>query len=145
MTLTVDTGAAVRRLTVRRAAAVVCGLLTATYTWMFVAVRTAETGASENTFGAYAQLAVVYLVGLMVLLYLDRRWLYAVGLAVQVVVVALFVVFGTAIFDYDLVADLPLALWVVVTLLGQALLVGMLGWLALAPAGRSPEGDEPVT
>jgi hypothetical protein len=50
-----------RRL--RLAAGAVSGAMTLVYLWMFFAVRAAEVGASENTFGAYLQLAVVYAVG----------------------------------------------------------------------------------
>jgi len=52
---------------------------------------------------------------------------------VQVAVVALFFTFGVAVFDYPEVADLPLELWVATTLVGQAVLFGLLGYLTLTP------------
>ena len=128
-----------RRKSVRRVAAVVSGLVTATYLWMFFAVRAAETGLSENTFGAYIQLTVIYLIGTILLVVMDRRWLWGVGAAVQVIVLALFATFGIAIFDYSAVADLPLTLWAGVLTSAQLALLGLLGYLAISPTTPPPE------
>ena len=128
-----------RRKSVRRVAAVVSGLVTATYLWMFFAVRAAETGLSENTFGAYIQLTVIYLIGTILLVAMDRRWLWGVGAAVQVIVLALFATFGIAIFDYSAVADLPLTLWAGVLTSAQLALLGLLGYLAISPTSPPPE------
>ena len=128
-----------RRRPVRRTAAVVSGLVTVTYLWMFFAVRAAETGLSENTFGAYIQLTVIYLIGTILLVVMDRRWLWGVGAAVQVIVLALFATFGVAIFDYSAVADLPLTLWAGVLTSAQLALLGLLGYLAISPTTPPPE------
>jgi hypothetical protein len=117
------------RRKVRVTAGAVAGALTLVYLWMFFAVRAAEAGADENTFGAYLQLAAVYGLGTVLLLALDRPWVWVVGLVVQVVVASLFLVFGTAILDYDLVSGQPLWLWIILTSLGQAALLGLLGYL----------------
>jgi hypothetical protein len=114
--------------------------MTAIYLWMFFAIRAAEVGASENTFGAYLQLAVVYASGAGLLLVIDRRWVWALGIAVQVVVIGLFLVFGRAILHYDLVTDLPLWSWIVLTSVGQLALIGMLGYLLTTTP--TPEADD---
>jgi hypothetical protein len=127
-----------RRL--RLAAGAVSGAMTLVYLWMFFAVRAAEVGASENTFGAYLQLAVVYAVGTALLLAVDRRWVWGVGVVLQVVVIGLFLTFGRAILDYDRVADLPLWPWIVLTTVGQAALVGLLG--SLLATTRTPAAED---
>lgn len=133
--LTIHLEASARRR-VRLTAAAVCGLVTLVYLWMFFSVRAAEVGASENTFGAYLQLALVYALGTALLLVVDRRWVWGTGMAVQAVVIGLFLVFGRAVLDYDLVADLPLWLWITVTTLGQVALVGLLGYLVATTRPR---------
>jgi len=128
----------VRRHRARRSAAVVSGVVTVTYLWMFFAVRAAETGLSENTFGAYLQLTVIYLIGTVLLLAVDRRWLWGIGAAVQVIVLALFATFGVAIFDYSALVDLPLALWAVASTSAELALLGLLGYLAATPTTTTP-------
>ena len=85
-------------------------------------VHDAEASADvviDTTWGAYLFLAVPYLVGAFLLAITDRRALWVVGAAVQVVVVTLFVLFGVGVmspenegvFDYDeLVRMVPQAL-----------------------------------
>ncbi len=114
--------------------------MTVIYLWMFFAIRAAEVGASENTFGAYLQLAVVYASGAALLVVIDRRWVWGVGTAVQVAVIGLFLVFGRAILDYDLVTDLPLWSWIALTTLGQLALIAMLGYLLTTTP--TPEADD---
>jgi hypothetical protein len=130
-----------RRL--RHVATGISASLAVVYIWMFFAVRTAETGARENTFGAYLQLAVVYAAGALLLLLLDQRWVWAVGAGLQVVVITLFLVFGVAILDYDLVADLPLRLWITLTAVGQLALLGLLGYLAATGSWQAPTAGRP--
>jgi hypothetical protein len=126
-----------RRRQIRRGAALVSGLLALTYIWMFFAIRATELAAEvETTYGAYLFLTVPYVAGAVLLLLLDLRVLWAAGAVVQVAVVALFVTFGAAVFDYPEVADLPLELWVATTLIGQAVLFGLLGFLTLTPVPR---------
>ena len=130
---------AARRLSARRGAAILSAIVTLTYAWMFFAIRTAETGLSENTFGAYLQLTVIYTIGTVLLLVTDHRWLWGIGAAVQVIVLALFATFGIAIFDYSAVADLPLALWAATITTAQLLVLGLLGYLALSPTPTPSE------
>lgn len=127
-----------RRL--RSTAGAVCGAVTLVYLWMFFAVRAAEVGASENTFGAYLQLTVLYAAGTALLLAVDRRWVWGTGVALQVVVIGLFLTFGRAILDYDLVADLPLWPWIALTTLGQVTLLGLLGYLLVTT--RTPAAHD---
>jgi hypothetical protein len=57
-----------------------------------------------------------------------------------VVVIGLFLTFGRAILDYDRVADLPLWPWIVLTTVGQAALVGLLG--SLLATTRTPAAED---
>lgn len=138
-----DVAAAGPRRRLRLVAAGISASLTVVYLWMFLAVRTAEQGAGENTFGAYLQLAVLYAAGALLLLLLDRRWVWAVGAALQVAVITLFLVFGVAILDYDRVADLPLWWWIAFTSLGQLALLGLLGYLAATASSQAPTAGRP--
>lgn len=113
---------------------VVCLVLAGVYAWMFFAIRDVEvTAGLETTYGAYLFLMVGYATGAVLLLLVDRRVIWAIGVAVQGAVLGLYFAFGAAIFDYPEVAHLPLNLWVTVTLVGESLLIGLLGYLALTP------------
>lgn len=129
---------ALRRLRVRRVAAVLSGLVTVTYLWMFFAIRAAEAGLPENTFGAYLQLTVIYTIGTVLLLTVESHWVWGIGAAVQVIVLVLFATFGIAIFDYSAVADLPLTLWAGVLTSAELALLGLLGYLAITPKATAP-------
>jgi hypothetical protein len=129
-----------RRRSARHLTAATCGIVTLTYVWMFIAVRAVEADASENTFGAYLQLSLIYLIGTGLAIWLDNRVVWAIGAVVQLTVITLFLIFGMAIFDYALAADLPLELWALTTLVAQVLLFGLLTWLAATPR-RTPTAD----
>jgi hypothetical protein len=106
---------------------------------MFFAIRAAEAGLPENTFGAYLQLTVIYTIGTVLLLTVQSRWVWGIGAAVQVVVLGLFLTFGLAIFNYEAVAGLPVALWAVTITTAQLLLLGLLSYLTLSPTKTPPE------
>jgi hypothetical protein len=130
-----------RRRAIRRTAAGLCAALGALYLVLFVLVREAEAGLTENTFGAYLLLAVPYLVGAGLLLAVDVRLLWAAGAAAQIVVLALFALFGAGlfgpgegVFDYAALSDLPVELWAVVISGVEVVVLGLLGYLALTPS-----------
>lgn len=135
-----------RRRTVRRVAAIGCGVVALLYLALLVLVADAEAGAAENTFGAYLFLTVPYAVGAGLLLVVDRRPLWAVGAAVQVLVLVLFVMFGAGLFgpgqgvlDYDVLSDLRMGWWATVITALEVLLLGALAYLALTPEDARPD------
>ena len=130
-----------RRLT-RHLAAALCGIVGVLYLILLFLVADAESGASENTYGAYLLLAVPYLIGAALLLTVDRRALWIAGAAVQVAVIVLFVMFGAGafgpdqgVFDYDALSGLHMELWAAVTTGAEAVLLGLLSYLAFTPQG----------
>ena len=69
------------------------------------------------------------------------RGVLALGLAVQVLVLGLFVTVGVGVFDYDLLAALHMEIWAGVVTAGEVVLLGLLGYLRwgtrLSPVERS--------
>ena len=130
------------RTMTRHLAAAVCGIVGVLYLILLFLVADAESGASENTYGAYLLLAVPYLIGAGLLLAVDRRALWIAGAAVQVAVIALFVMFGAGVsgpgqgvFDYDALSGLHIELWAAVITGAEAVLLGLLSYLAFTPQG----------
>ncbi len=82
-----------------------------------VAQAEAVPGATDgSTYGGYLFLAVPYLVGAGLLAAVDRRALWVVGAAAQVVDIALFLMFGVGlfgpgVFEYEALSELPMELW----------------------------------
>ncbi len=130
-----------RRQAWRAAAALSLGL-GVLYGVLLVLVADAETGAGENTFGAYLFLSLAYLALSGLLAVSRSRWVLAFGLAVQVLVLGLFVTLGVGVFDYDLLAPLRMEIWAAVITLGELVLLGLLGYLRWG-AGRLPGGRSP--
>lgn len=70
----------------------------------------------------------------------DRRPLWVIGAAVQVVIIVLFVLFGAGVFepergvfDYDALSGLHMGVWAVVITGAELILLGLLSYLALTP------------
>jgi hypothetical protein len=138
-------------MTVRRTTRFVAAALSATVALLYLVllflVADAEAGARSlegDTYGAYLFLAVPYLAGAVLLLVYDHRVLWAVGAAVQVAVLVLFVMFGAGafgpgqgVFDYAALSDLPMGLWATVITGAEVVLLGLLVYLAAwsRPAG----------
>lgn len=123
----------IRRSTTRHLAAALCGIIGVLYLILLFLVADAESGASENTYGAYLFLALTYLLGAGLLTALDRRPLWLVGAAVQVVVIVLFVMFGTGVFDYDALSGLRMELWAAGITGAEVVVLGLLSYLAFDP------------
>lgn len=127
-----------RRRGVRYIAAALCLTVGVLYLVLLFLVADAEAAEAENTYGAYLFLSIPYLVGGVLLATLDRRSLCAVGAAVQVLVVALFVmfgvgVFGPGVFEYEALSGLHIGVWAAVITAAQIVLLGLLAYLALHP------------
>lgn len=129
-----------RRTTTRRLAATLCGIVGVLYLILLFLVAHAESGAAENTYGAYLFLAVPYLIGAGLLVAVDRRDLWLAGAAVQVVVIVLFVMFGAGffgpgqgVFDYDALSGLHMGYWAAGITGAEVVLLGMLSYLAFTP------------
>jgi hypothetical protein len=127
-----------RRTMTRHLAAALCGIVGVLYLILLLLVADAESGASENTYGAYLLLAVPYLIGAGLLLAVDRRALWIAGAAVQVAVIVLFVMFGAGVFgpgqgvfDYDALSGLHMEVWAAVITGAEAVLLGLLSYLAV--------------
>jgi hypothetical protein len=105
-----------------------------------VAQAEAVPGATDgSTYGGYLFLAVPYLVGAGLLAAVDRRALWVVGAAVQVVVIALFLMFGVGlfgpgVFEYEALTALPMELWAAGITGAQVILFGLLCYLAATQA-----------
>ena len=131
-----------RRRSVRYVAATVSAVTGALYLVLTFLVADAESvpGATDgDTYGGYLFLAIPFVAGAVVLLVADRRALWAVGAAVQVLVIALFVlfgigVFGPGVFEYEALSALPMELWAAAVTGLQVVLLGLLAYLALTPA-----------
>jgi hypothetical protein len=112
--------AADSRKRIRYVTAALCAIVAVLYLILMFLVADAEAvpGATDsNTYGAYLYLAVPYLIGCGLLLAVDRRVLWTIGAAVQLLVIALFVMFGVGafgpgVFDYEALSGLPIELWV---------------------------------
>lgn len=118
-------------------------VVTVLYAVLFVVVRGLETGpraaeVEDTTYGAYLFLMIAYLLGTIAYAVLDRPAVWLGGAALQVVVIALFFLFGTGALDYQLlVEETPVALWAIVITGLEVVLLGVLGYLfSLKPAGR---------
>lgn len=125
-----------RRRSLRYLTAALCLSVGVLYLALLFLVKHAEAAEAENTYGAYLFLSVPYLVGGVLLATLDRRSLYAIGAAVQVLVVALFVmfgigVFGPGVFEYQALSALHMGLWAALITGAQIVLFGLLSYLAL--------------
>lgn len=146
--MTGDTGtltrqASGRRRTVRYVGAGLCGVVAVLYLILMFVVRDVEVAAEvETTYGAYVFLAVPYLVGAVLLAGVDRRVLWAVGAVIQVVILTLFVMFGVGlfggegVFEDETLREIPMELWAAAITGAQVVLLGLLSYLALAPAGQ---------
>lgn len=131
-----------RRTMTRHLAAALCGIIGVLYLILLFLVANAESGASENTYGAYLFLAVPYLIGAVLLAAVDRRDLWIAGATIQVVVIVLFVMFGAGVFgpgqgvfDYDVLSGLHMEWWAAVITGAEAVLLGLLSYLAFTPQG----------
>jgi len=125
---------------IRHLAAALCGTVAVLYLVLLFLVADAESGASEDTYGAYLFLTVPYLIGAALLVATDRRDLWFVGAAVQVGVVVLFAMFGAGIFgpgqgvfSYDALSRLHMEWWAAVITGAEVVLLGMLSYLAFTP------------
>jgi hypothetical protein len=133
---------------IRFTAVALCAVTGVLYLLLFFLVRHAEVGLSENTFGAYLFLAIPYLAGAALMLNFDRRLLYAVGAAVQVVVLVLFAMFGAGlwgpgqgVFDYAALDSLNMAWWAAIISGIEVVLLALFAYLTFAGPriGDSPE------
>jgi hypothetical protein len=129
--------AADRRRAVRFVGAAVCGVLAVLYVALLFLVADAESGASENTYGAYLFLTIPYVIGAVLLVSTDRRSLWILGALVQVAVLVLFVMFGAGafgpdqgVFDYEELSGLHMGIWATATTGLEVVLLGLLAWLA---------------
>jgi hypothetical protein len=123
-----DTG---RRRTIRWVAAGVSGILVVLYAGLLFIVyrQEAQPGGQGTTYGAYIFLGLAYLIGALALALSDRQAVLVVGIAVQVAVVVLYLVFGTE-------ADVSMW-WGVATVALEVALFGLLAYLlGTAPRRR---------
>lgn len=128
------------RKRIRHLAAALCAIVALLYLILLFLVADAEAApgavVSDTTYGAYLFLAVPYLVGAVLLVVLDRPGLWVVGSAVQVLVIALFVMFGVGmfgpgVFEYEALSTLRMELWAAAIVGAQVILFGLLVYLAL--------------
>jgi hypothetical protein len=124
-----------------------CGVAGVLYLILFFLVRNAESGLSENTFGAYLFLAILYLVGAGLMLAYDLRVVWALGAAAQVVVLILFAMFGAGmwgpgqgVFDYAALNGLHMGAWAAVICGIQLLLLVLLAYLTFSADRTEPTG-----
>jgi hypothetical protein len=121
------------RRTIRWAAAGVSGVLAAVYAVLLSIVYNQEvSGAQESTYGAYIFLGVAYLVGAVALALSDRQVVLVVGTAVQVAVIVLYLLFGTA-------AAVSIW-WGVATVALEVVLFGLLAYLLVTVPPRPASG-----
>lgn len=129
------------RRSVRYVAAALSAVASVLYVVLTFLVSSEESvpGATDsNTYGGYLFLAIPFLAGAVLLFLADRRALLAVGAAVQVLVIILFVlfgigVFGPGVFEYEALSALPMELWAAVVTGLQVVLFGLLSYLAVTP------------
>lgn len=150
---TTSIGPSTGRKSIRYVAAALCGIVGVLYLILLILVAKAEAvpGATDgDTYGAYLYLAVPYLVGAGLLAALDQRALWAVGAAVRVLVIALFVmfgvgVFGPGVFEYEALSELPMRLWAAGITGVQVILLGLLCYLAFTPIRLGAEPGPPTS
>ena len=141
--------AAESRRSIRYAAAILCVIVAVLYITLMFLVADAEAvpGATDsNTYGAYLFLSVPYLIGAAVLVAFDRRIVWAVGAAVQVLVIVLFLlfgvgVFGPGVFEYEALSHLRVELWAAGLTGAQVVLFVLLGYLVATPTERGADSD----
>lgn len=125
----------------RTVAIVLCGLVTVLYAILCYLVWDAEMAAridTDQTYVAYGMLAALYLIATVLLGLVDRRVLWAVGAAIQVIVIALFVVIGAGglesaeagVFGYEALDGLQVELWAAAITGLQVALLGLMSHLA---------------
>jgi hypothetical protein len=115
------------RRMLRYVSAAVCAVAAVLYLTLFFMVRADEMASGvETTYGAYLFLFVPYAVGAVLLARVDLRLLWGIGAIIQLAVVGLYLMFGTA-------ADLSMAWGALLTGL-QVGLLALLAYLALTPA-----------
>jgi hypothetical protein len=119
------------RRTIRWIAAGVSAILVMLYAVLLFIVYQEETppAGQDSTYGAYIFLGLAYLIGTLALAVSERQAVLVVGIAVQVAVVVLYFVFGTA-------ATVSMW-WGVATVALEVVLFGLLAYL-LATAPRRP-------
>ena len=66
----------------------------------------------------------------------DVRLLWAAGAATQVVVLILFAVLGTGVFDYTALSGLHMGLWATVITGVEVIVLGLLTYLVLTPSAH---------
>ena len=150
---TTSTRPATGRTLIRYVAAALCGIVAVLYLTLLFLVAEAESvpGATDgDTYGAYLYLAVPYLVGAGLLAAFDRRALWTVGAAVQVLVIALFVmfgvgVFGPGVFEYEALTGLRMQLWAAGITSTQVILLGLLCYLAFTPIRLGAKPGPPTS
>lgn len=135
------------RTLIRYLTAALSAVVAVLYLVLFFLVSRAESlpGAvvTDTTYGAYLFLAVPYLAGAFLLVVSDRRIVWALGAVVQVLALVLFLLFGLGafgpgVFEYQAVSHLRMELWAGAITGAQAVLFGLLVYLAVAvrrPAG----------
>ncbi|MCX7783942.1 MAG: hypothetical protein N2318_09925 [Meiothermus sp.] len=122
----------VTRRTVRYVAALLAGLTATIYLLIgFCVVSVIEAACADQVFGTFA--AVAYLLGMVLLLFLDNRWLWGLGAAFQVIVIFLY---------FNLAPQRVPAyeVWGILIRIAQLLLLGALVYLAIRPAPRGVRG-----
>jgi hypothetical protein len=129
------------RRPIRYLAAALSGVVGVLYLILLFLVADAESGAGENTYGAYLFLAIPYLAGAGLLVALDRQALWAIGAVFQLVVLVLFAMFGAGlfgpgqgVFDYEALSELSMAWWATGVTAAEVILFGLLGYLAVTAA-----------
>lgn len=141
------------RKRIRHLAAALCTIVALAYLVLLFLVADAEAAqaavVSDTTYGAYLFLAVPYLVGAALLVFLDHRVLWVVGAAVQVLVLALFVLFGVGmfgpgVFEYEVLGALRMELWAAAILGAQVILFGLLVYLALPRTRAGTKSGPPA-
>lgn len=126
-----DSRTAVRYLTAILATAVAALYLILLFL-VFDAESRPDAVVTDTTYGAYLLLAIPYLIGAVLAAVTDRRPLWILGAVLQVLVIALFAVFGVAVFEYEALSDLGMELWAAVITGAQVALLGLLSYLALS-------------
>lgn len=130
-----------RRRIIRRSTAGLTLTVAVLYLVLLVLVANAEAGRSENTYGAYVFLSVAYLVGGALLARLDNRLLYLLGAIVQVGVIALFVLFGVGVFEYEALGRLHMEVWAGVVTSAEIALLGLLSYLGVTAPRRPTQSS----
>lgn len=125
-----DSRTAVRYLTAFLSAAVAVLYLSLLFL-VFDAESRPDAVVTDTTYGAYLFLAVPYLIGAVLAAMTDRRTLWILGAVLQVIVIALFAVFGVGAFEYEALSELRMEVWAAVITSAQVALLGLLSYLAI--------------